>query len=101
MAEHEIYKALMDIKEEQGRQSAVLSATYEQAKKTNGRVTKLEKRVTQMEKAPKIEVKHADVVKGKPVIQQIFNKEMLALAVFIAAGVGYFVITILEYLQTL
>ena len=80
-------KILMEIKQEQGRQSATLEQILEQAKKTNSRVSKLEKRVDDLEKA-------SDISTGaKSVREKLWGKAWEVSKLVISAGIGAAVAT--------
>lgn len=80
-------KILMEIKQEQGRQSATLEQILEQAKKTNSRVSKLEDRVDDLEKA-------GDISTGaKSVREKLWGKVWEVTKMVISAGIGAAVAT--------
>lgn len=80
-------KILMEIKQEQGRQSATLEQILEQAKKTNSRVSKLEDRVDDLEKA-------GDLSAGaKSVREKAWGKVWEVTKMVISAGIGAAVAT--------
>ncbi len=80
-------KILMEIKQEQGRQSATLEQILEQGKKTNSRVSKLEDRVDDLEKA-------GDLSAGaKSVREKAWGKVWEVTKMVISAGIGAAVAT--------
>ena len=80
-------KILMEIKQEQGRQSATLEQILEQTKKTNSRVSKLEDRVDDLEKA-------GDLSAGaKSVREKAWGKVWEVTKMVISAGIGAAVAT--------
>jgi len=80
-------KILMEIKQEQGRQSATLEQILEQTKKTNSRVSKLEDRVDDLEKA-------GDLSAGaKSVREKVWGKVWEVTKMVISAGIGAAVAT--------
>lgn len=75
-------KILMEIKQEQGRQGATLEQILEQAKKTNSRVSKLEDRVDDLEKA-------SDISTGaKSVREKFWGRVWEVTKLVISAGIG-------------
>lgn len=80
-------KILMEIKQEQGRQGATLEQILEQAKKTNSRVSKLEDRVDDLEKA-------SDISTGaKSVREKFWGRVWEVTKLVISAGIGAVVAT--------
>jgi len=80
----QIYKILLEIKEEQGEQRGILNRVLAESQKTNGRVTECEKRIDGLEKVH-------DYEKGKKKVKSKKEQrrwEVLRYGIYVAIGAG-------------